>query len=489
MRLGLFVIVFGSTIIVTDAKSKWQTSKTNAEEEATTESASQPGCTSKFLLPDRPFIVIWNHPSGGCEAQGIDLNLTAWGIVENKGDAFGGDMIRIYYDFGNWPTLFRNGSVRTNGGVPQRGDIFSHLSQIKSQVEKDITTDFDGVAVIDMESWRPRFEHNYDSLWQYQNVSINIVKALYPHLNKTQTAKEAAREFNNGAQMFLEGSLNLTTAMRPGGYWGYYGFPRNWGGASGQAANDNLYYMWGKSRALLPEIYMYNSEEYEHVKTYIKGQVNETLRVYAKFSSPDTLILPYTLCNNNGTDYFSTENLTLAIGMPGQMGAGGVVIWGSSGDFHTRNECHILQDYIRNTLGPYVQNLTAFLSACSSSLCSGHGRCVEKDLESLVQLYRQESRHPGCAIRKELLSKTELAKKHRKVGKQESWSERFHSADKLSLTQIMAKNMTRGGAEQRNHWVTQFNAEDVNIHSISPYDNYICRCLQGWSGDNCQNHI
>ena len=77
------------------------------------------GCTSKFLLPDRPFMVVWNHPSAGCEAHGIDLNLTAWDIVDNKKDAFAGDNMVIYYGLGHWPRIdYRTGTLQ-NGGVPQ----------------------------------------------------------------------------------------------------------------------------------------------------------------------------------------------------------------------------------------------------------------------------------------------------------------------------------------------------------------------------------
>ena len=78
------------------------------------------GCTSRFFLPDRPFMVIWNHPSSGCEAHGIDLNLAAWDIVENKKDAFAGDNMVIYYGLGHWPKIDKTGQTE-NGGVPQVG--------------------------------------------------------------------------------------------------------------------------------------------------------------------------------------------------------------------------------------------------------------------------------------------------------------------------------------------------------------------------------
>ena len=85
----------------------------------------------------------------------------------------------------------------------QRGNLTYHLTQVEAQVETGLKPDFDGVAVIDMENWRPLFEHNFDSLSMYQKMSIDIVKARYPNLNNTAAKKEAAREFDTGARYFF----------------------------------------------------------------------------------------------------------------------------------------------------------------------------------------------------------------------------------------------------------------------------------------------
>ena len=94
--------------------------------------------------------------------------------------------------------------LATHPIVFQRGNLTYHLSQVKQQVEAGLKPGFDGVAVVDMELWRPRFEHNFDSLSMYQKVSIDIVEARYPNLNKTAATKEAAREFDAGARSVVQ---------------------------------------------------------------------------------------------------------------------------------------------------------------------------------------------------------------------------------------------------------------------------------------------
>lgn len=145
--------------------------------------------------------------------------------------------------------------------------------------------------------------------------------------------------------------------------------------------------------------------------------------------------------------YFQ-ENLTLAIGLPGEMGAAGVVIWGSSSLFYTKNECKLLQNYISTILGPYVKNITDFFTVCSTDLCSGHGRCVRKDLEKIVHSQRVKSGQKYCLMKEELLDLEPAA---------DSDGER-----------------------------SQRETSEISGQS---YGDYVCRCLKGWTGEHCSQRF
>ena len=75
------------------------------------------GCTSPSLLPNKPFLVVWNHPSQVCEKHGINFDFAKWGIVVNNNDSFVGEKISLLYRPGQWP--YYSQTVSHNGGIPQ----------------------------------------------------------------------------------------------------------------------------------------------------------------------------------------------------------------------------------------------------------------------------------------------------------------------------------------------------------------------------------
>ncbi|KAK6190797.1 hypothetical protein SNE40_002585 [Patella caerulea] len=408
-------------------------------------SEDEGGCTGPTILPNHPFVVVWNVPSGGCDAHGIKLNFSQYGIVTNKNDVFRGEMMTIFYGIGDFPSI--SGSQLNNGGVPQRGNLTLHLSKAKKQIE-DLIPDanFKGISVLDFEAWRPIYQTNFDSLAKYQQLSIEVVKQLHPDwTNKTQIYNEAVKEFNEGAKNFFQSTLEVAEKLRPGGHWGYYGFPACRGVnpktnicGNEQVENDNLSWLWELSTAVYPRIYTAVGEKINPRQKGVEHVVNETLRMKAKYMSPGTMILPYTLVQNGGTYFFDEADLGVAIKVPGDMGSSGVVVWGSNGQFHERGECVLLQTYLDFILGPYVLKLTNFYTSCSKTKCSGHGRCVNQKYELLYQKYLHQYGGTYC---------------------KKNWKEIKHMDEKL----------------RHNYGKkTKFDVDD-----------YVCSCYTGWKGNKC----
>lgn len=100
-------------------------------------------------------------------------------------------MISIMYDPGKFPALLAENEkakfsrkaklYRRNGGVPQEGNLDDHLKQYVIHVNELIPNgDFDGLAVIDFESWRPIFRQNFGALQPYKDVSFEIERSRHP---------------------------------------------------------------------------------------------------------------------------------------------------------------------------------------------------------------------------------------------------------------------------------------------------------------------
>ena len=76
---------------------------------------------SETLLPNVPFVSIWNVPSEVCGQQfGVDLNLSSFDIIANSDEKFKGSEVVIFYEsqLGLYPRYERNGK-ELYGGLPQ----------------------------------------------------------------------------------------------------------------------------------------------------------------------------------------------------------------------------------------------------------------------------------------------------------------------------------------------------------------------------------
>lgn len=72
---------------------------------------------------DRPFVAIWNAPTGGCSVNySIDINLRDFGILENPKQTWDGKYVTVFYNaqLGLYPYFTDpEGTNSYNGGMPQ----------------------------------------------------------------------------------------------------------------------------------------------------------------------------------------------------------------------------------------------------------------------------------------------------------------------------------------------------------------------------------
>lgn len=224
-----------------------------------------------FPLSQVPFSIIWNAPTAECQTRfGVELDLGVFNIVRNQNQSFMGENINIFYagKLGLYPRY--NQGIAINGGVPQNASLAEHLKVAAEDIDADIPDrDFIGLGVVDWESWRPLWKRNWDKMEVYWEASRALVKSRHPDWSPSQIEAAAQTEFEAGAKEFMEGTLRMAEKERPGGLWGYYGFPKcynyynpkvvNYTGACPPVEiqrNDQLLWLWNISTALYPEIYL-----------------------------------------------------------------------------------------------------------------------------------------------------------------------------------------------------------------------------------------
>lgn len=258
-----------------------------------------------------PFLTVWNAPTGACLSRyGVDLDLGTFNIVQNQNQTFMGDNMTIFYSnklgFYPWYSSFKN---PVNGGVPQNASLDRHLRAASDDIRTDIPDgEFEGLAVVDWESWRPVWERNWDSKQVYWEASRALVQAKHPDWTAAQVEAEARAEFEDAARKFMQETLKLGQQERPDGLWGFYGFPNcynyyspktNYSGecpADEVTRNDQLLWLWNTSSALYPDLYLgldlrgLSTE----VRLYTHHRILEALRAGARAAPSTPLVFPYT---------------------------------------------------------------------------------------------------------------------------------------------------------------------------------------------------
>ncbi|KAM8930729.1 hyaluronidase-1-like, partial [Pelodytes ibericus] len=356
-----------------------------------------------FVMPDpilsgHPFVTIWNAPTARCwEMFGVTLDLGAFDIVKNQNSSFKGSKVVIFYNtqLGLYPFYDSEGTP-VYGGLPQNSSLKDHLEQAYVDIEATMPEPaFEGVAVVDWENWRPLWLRNWDKMLLYTKHSIELVREKHPEWPEEKIVEKATSEFEKAAQEFMQLTLELGHKMRPGGLWGFYGFPScyNYGyKKSGEnytgecperemLRNNLLSWMWNSSQALYPDIYLEQGLKMsEYVGRFVKYRLEEGLRAAKLAPGMDLPVLPYArIVYTYSMDFLTQEDLIQTVGQSAALGAAGIILWGNADYSESKDSCLAVKSYIDETLGMYVVNVTNGALLCSKALCSGNGRCVRKD--------------------------------------------------------------------------------------------------------------
>ncbi|CAJ0605362.1 unnamed protein product [Cylicocyclus nassatus] len=338
------------------------------------------------------FPVYWNVPSKVCYTRGVDIPLQEFGIIYNKDHEFLGDQIVIFYEynFGHFPYyLDYDPNQPVNGGLPQKCPFDKHLALVSKQIREAIPReDFEGIAVIDFEEWRPLYELNWGKKSVYKSESLRLVREEYPTISDKSAEELAKKEFNTAARKIFLSTIALARQLRPYARWGFYGFPYcNYDAGNAESdilcsekfkrINDELSFIYEASSALFPSIYLSLQGTSAQNYRYIQAIMMESARI-AAVQSPPLDVYPYTKFEYNPyqflDSFYAKKDVCNSLKQAADLGARGIILWSTSKNMKQR--CEGLSTYVRGLLGPTVALVRKRNQRCREKRCSSHGQCV-----------------------------------------------------------------------------------------------------------------
>ncbi|EFO85875.1 CRE-CHHY-1 protein [Caenorhabditis remanei] len=174
--------------------------------------------------------VVWMIPSWPC-VNNDSIDVEKFGILQNQDQKFvGGREFAIFYEhsFGKIPYFKgQNVSDPQNGGLPQLGDLEAHLVEAEKNINETIPDEnFSGIAVLDIEEFRPMWELSWGVFAVYKTESIRLTRQQYPYWSQKQIEWQAERDYEKACQKFFIETIRLGRRLRPNAKWGYYLFPK-----------------------------------------------------------------------------------------------------------------------------------------------------------------------------------------------------------------------------------------------------------------------
>uniref|UniRef100_UPI00358EA85D hyaluronidase-2-like isoform X1 n=2 Tax=Myxine glutinosa TaxID=7769 RepID=UPI00358EA85D len=354
------------------------------------------------LIPDRPFLVVWNIPSEQCEPRyRMKFDMSPFDLVCYPNEHFKGQSVTVFYHdrLGLYPHYKADG-VPVNGGLPQNASLLRHLDKAKEDIESYMPLGSPGrLAVIDWEDWRPQWIRNWDKKDVYRLQSRQLVHKMHPDWHDELVNKQAQWEFETSARQYMLETLYLGTSLRPDALWGFYLFPdcynhdyqNNFAGYTGHCPeieilrNKELEWLWQESTALFPSIYMPRQlRSTTNGRKFVQHRVLEALRVAQLARRHHALpVFVYTqpvyIYAGAIESNFKTEiDLVHSIGESAALGAAGIILWGDMKYAQSRESCIGLKQYVANQLGTYITNVSKAARECSRAVCNQHGRCARR---------------------------------------------------------------------------------------------------------------
>ncbi|XP_077567421.1 hyaluronidase-5-like [Stigmatopora nigra] len=370
--------------------------------------------TSPPLKSNHPFLFTWNAPTELCESRfGLPLDLSHFHLVSSTLKSATNQSVSIFYTdrFGIVPYVDEDTGEFVDEGLPQLVDLKEHRELAEDDIDFYIPDDNPGLAVLDLEEWRPQWIRNWGSKDIYREISIDRVKARNPSLTDDQAEDRAKMLFERAAKRYFLRSLLIGKRLRPKRLWGYYLYPdcynydynQDMTEFSGECPeiekerNDELLWLWGESTALYPSIYLELAlRDSVQARQFVRHRLAEAVRVSMlanhSYSIP---VYPYIRpVYKDSTDiYMSEMDLVNTIGEAAALGAAGVVSWGDMDVPESEDSCFDARRHLQNVMNPYILNVTTATRLCSEALCQSRGRCVRKRWDENVYLHLDPRRH------------------------------------------------------------------------------------------------
>uniref|UniRef100_A0A0N5C1H4 Hyaluronidase n=1 Tax=Strongyloides papillosus TaxID=174720 RepID=A0A0N5C1H4_STREA len=262
-----------------------------------------------------------------------------------------------------------------------------HLKKLEENIKTIIKDEnFSGLAIIDIEEWRPTYDSNWSSKRIYREQSIKQVldKDENKNLDKKEAEKIAIEEFDKAAIRFFNETLHTCKQLRPQAKWGFYGFPtcnenakdRNWSFCFPNIS-DKTIPIFQHVDVMYPAPYIVKGQNYSIKNLFVQAVLNETRRIVNKISEDGEKqkpiyvyqkfeVSPF-LSDIKDIEFFDPYYLCITFKNMIYYKVDGIIVWSTSRNMTDR--CPYIKNYTDTVFGPYVKNLNEdFLMYVSLSL-------------------------------------------------------------------------------------------------------------------------